>query len=298
MRSGRAPARRARVVRRFPPGRGVTGPRRSTWILALALAAAWCPIARGASEPEIPAPVGYVNDHAGVMDETARAKLEAFLDQVEKKTGAQFTVLAVKTTTPLDINEYKVRVFDQWQVGKKGEDNGLLLVVATDDHEARFETGYGLEGTLPDGFQSRVFRNEMAPRFRAGDYAGGIDAGMIACAVRLAAEKGVTLEWNGEELRYGQRERQLEPRKLLLLMAVLFMVFVMIASAASRNRGGRRGPGGWWWLGPGGGLGGGWWMGSGGFGGRSFGGGGFGGGGSFGGFGGGGSGGGGGGGHW
>ena len=295
MRPGRAPARRARVVRRFPPGRGATRPRRSTWILALALAAAWCPIARGASEPEIPAPVGYVNDHAGVMDETARAKLEAFLDQVEKKTGAQFTVLAVKTTTPLDINEYKVRVFDQWQVGKKGEDNGLLLVVATDDHEARFETGYGLEGTLPDGFQSRVFRNEMAPRFRTGDYAGGIDAGMIACAVRLAAEKGVTLEWNGQELRY--RSAPAPESRLLIALVVLMIVIIAIASANSRRRGGG-GRGGWWMMGPGAG---GWYMGSGGFGGLGgFGGGrgSFGGGGSFGGFGGGHSGGGGGGGHW
>jgi uncharacterized protein len=293
MRPGRAPARRARAVGRWLQGRGATGPRRATWILALALAAAWCPVARGGTEPAIPAPTGFVNDHAGVMDETARAKLEAFLDQVEKKTGAQFAVLAVKTTAPLDINEYKVQVFDQWQIGKKGEDNGLLLVVATDDHEARFETGYGLEGTLPDGFQSRVFRNEMAPRFRAGDYAGGIDAGMIACAARLAAEKGVTLEWNGQELRY--RSAPAPESRVLIAFVVLMLVIIVMAAASSRRGGGR---GGWWMMGPGAG---GWYMGSGGFGGLGgFGGGrgSFGGGGSFGGFGGGFSGGGGGGGHW
>jgi uncharacterized protein len=279
MRSRRALARRA-----FP----------LPLAIALLLAIPGGP-ARGAQEPSIPEPSGYVNDHAGVMDENARARLEAFLDQVEKKTGAQFAVLTVKNTAPLTPSEYKVKVFDQWQIGKKGEDNGLLLLVSVDDHEARFETGYGLEGTLPDGFESRVFRNDMAPHFREGDYAGGIVAGMLACASRLAAEKGVTLEWNGEELRY--RSRVLEPEKLLLLMVVLFIAFVIIAARASRSRGGR-GPGGWWWLGPGGG---GWWMGGGGFGGGSFGGlgrGSFGGGGSFGGFGGGGSGGGGGGGRW
>jgi uncharacterized protein len=276
--------------------------RRASWLplaIALLFAIPGGP-ARGAEEPSIPAPTGFVNDHAGVMDETARARLESFLDQVQKKTGAQFAVLVVKTTAPLTAAEYKVKVFDQWQIGKKGEDNGLLLLVATDDHEARFETGYGLEGTLPDGFESRVFRNEMAPRLREGDYSGAITAGMIACASRLAAEKGVTLEWNGEELRYRERDRELDPRKLIVLLAVLFIVMSIIARAASSGR--RGGPGGWWWMGPGGGLGGGWWLGSGGFGGGSFGRGSFGGfgggGGSFGGFGGGGSGGGGGGGHW
>jgi len=252
--------------------------------------------ARAAGEPSIPEPSGYVNDHAGVMDEPSRAKLEAFLDQVEKKTGAQFAVLAVKSTAPLTAVEYKVRVFEQWKIGKKGEDNGLLLLVATDEHEARFETGYGLEGTLPDGFQSRIFRNQMAPRFREGDYAGGITAGMIACAARLAAEKGVTLEWNGEELRYGGGgEFGLPPRGLILF--VVFVILLLIIASGLLGRaagGGRRGGGyrgGWGGLG-GGGFGGGFFGGLGGSGG------GFGGGSSFGGFGGGSSGGGGGGGRW
>jgi uncharacterized protein len=227
-----------------------------------------------------------VNDTAGLMDEASRAKLEAFLDQVEKKTGAQFAVLTVKSTAPLTASEYKVRVFDQWKIGKQGEDNGLLLLVAIDERDARFETGYGLEGTLPDGFQSRVFRNEMAPRFREGDYAGGITAGMIACAARLAAEKGVTLEWNGAELRYRRGgDRGLPQWVVLLFLAIVLLVFI-IASRTSR-----RGGGGWWMMGPGGGFGS---LGGGGFGGGGFGGGGS----SFGGFGGGGSGGGGGGGRW
>ena len=241
--------------------------------------------ARAADEPVIPDPTGYVNDHAGLMDEASRAKLEAFLDQVEKKTGAQFAVLTVKSTAPLTASEYKVQVFERWKIGKKGQDEGLLLLIAADERDARFETGYGLEGTLPDGLESRIFRDEMAPRFRAGDYAGGITAGMIACAARVAAQKGVTLEWNGEELRYESRRGG--PSELLVMLVALFLL-IAIASAASRSR-----RGGWWWLGP---AMGGWY---GGFGGRGFGGGGFGGGGgSFGGFGGGGSGGGGGGGHW
>ena len=241
-----------------------------------------------AAEPSIPEPAGYVNDHAGVMDEPSRARLEAFLDQVEKKTGAQFAILTVKSAAPLSAAEYKVKVFERWQIGRKGEDNGLLLLVATEDREALFETGYGLEGTLPDGFQSRVFRREMAPRFRAGDYAGGITAGMLACAARLAAEKGVTLEWNGEELRYsGGAPFDV---RIIVIVVVVIVLFTMISTMQGSRRGGgwTMGPGGRGFYGPFGG-------GFGGFGG------GFGGGGGgprFGGFGGGGSGGGGGGGRW
>jgi uncharacterized protein len=245
-----------------------------------------------AREPSIPPAVGYVNDHAGVLDDTARAQLEGFLDQVQKKTGAEFAVLTVRSTEPLTPSEYKVKVFDQWKLGKKGKDNGLLMLVVLDAREVRFETGYGLEGVLPDGFQSRVVRDDMAPRFRAGDFAGGITAGVLRCAAKIAAEQGVALEWNGRELRYD------EPRSSRPRLPALFIAFLILVIVLSRLGGGgfggpsrRRGM-----LGPlfcggfGGGLGGG--LGGGGFGGGGFGGGGFGG------FGGGSSGGGGGGGKW
>ena len=236
----------------------------------------------------IPAPVGFVNDRAGKLDETTRAQLEAFLDQLKQKTGAEFAVLIVPTTAPEDPSEYKVRVFERWGLGKKGEDNGLLMLVALAEREVRFETGYGLEGTLPDGLQSRIFRDEMAPRFREGDWSGGVVAGVLACATRIAAEKGVTLEWNGRELRYRGRRGRI-PGWPFILALFVFIGIANLLSNSSRGGGGRWRPRGGWYMGPGG-FGGGW----GGFGG---GGGGFGGG-SFGGFGGGSSGGGGGGGRW
>ncbi len=240
----------------------------------------------------IPDAVGYVNDHADVLDEQAEAQLEAFLDQLEKKTGAEFAILTVTTTAPETPDTYKVRVFQKWGIGKRGEDNGLLMLFAREERELRFETGYGLEGTLPDGLQSRIFRREMAPRFQNGDFAGGIIAGTQQCAARIASEKGVTLEWDGRELRYrgGSDER---PPVALIIFIVLVVIIFMVAGAGRRRR--RRGwfGGSNWndWGGWGGGFGGGL---GGGFGGGRGGGGG----GSFGGFGGGGSGGGGGGGKW
>jgi uncharacterized protein len=254
-------------------------------------------------EPAIPEPVGFVNDVANVMDETSRAKLEGFLDQVQQKTGAQFAVLTVPTTAPLVPDEYKVKVFEKWGIGGKEKDEGLLLLVAIQEREAKFETGYGLEGTLPDGWQSRMFRQEMAPRFQQGDFAGGITAGMVASAARVAKEKGVTLEWDGKELRYDERRSRTGLPPIVFLGILIFVIVLFVIASQSGGLGGGRpgrrrrygsgGFGDWGGGGWGGGLGG---FGGGGFGGGGFGGGG--GGGSFGGFGGGSSGGGGGGGKW
>ena len=301
----RHPARRGD---RTPPRTPEAGPRRERRafpgvLLALALSAttvalACAPAARAqqpSAGPPIPAAVGFVNDHAGKLDEDTRARLEAFLDQLKRKTGAEFAVLVMPSTAPVSPSEYKVAVFQRWGLGRKGQDDGLLMLVAIEEHEVRFETGYGLEGTLPDGLQSRIFRTQMAPRFREGDYAGGITAGVLACAQRIAAEKGVTLEWNGRELRYGGGGSGGPPPWGLAIMAVFILLFAllrMIGGGGGGFGGRRRGRGGWY-IGPGG-------FGGGGFGGGSFGGfggGGFGGG-SFGGFGGGASGGGGGGGRW
>ena len=262
------------------------------WIaLLVAITVSPAAAAPSATDAVIPAYTGYVTDVAGVMDEPTQAKLEAFLDQVQKKTGAQFAVLVVQSTAPLTPTDYKVRVFEAWKIGQQGKDNGLLMLVAMTEREVRFETGYGLEGALPDGLQSRIVRREVAPRFQAGDYGGGITQGVLACAARIAAEQGVTLEWNGAELRYDSGEGRPRSSRSSLLLALL--VFMIIVSVMNRfNGGGRHGGFG----GYGGGFGGGW--GGGGFGGGGFGGGGGGGGGSFGGFGGGSSGGGGGGGSW
>jgi uncharacterized protein len=236
--------------------------------------------------PRIPEAVGYVNDRANLIDARTRAQLESFLDQLERKTGAQFAVLTVPTTAPLDPATYKVEVFQKWGLGREGEDDGLLLLIALQEREALFETGYGLEGTLPDGMQSRIFRRVMQPHFREGDFSAGVVAGVQQIGARIADERGVTVEWDGRELHYTDRASGRVP------FWVPLIIFFIVASLLSRMRGGggmgggRRYRGGWG--GGFGGYGGGF---GGGFGGR-------GGGGGFGGFGGGASGGGGGGGRF
>jgi uncharacterized protein len=260
-------------------------------VVVLVLAAA-LPVRAQQGDVPIPPYTGYVTDDAGVIGDERQAQLESFLDQLQKKTGVQFAVLTVANTAPEEPSTYKTRVFKTWGIGNAERDDGLLLLVAMEQREVRFETGYGLEGTLPDGWQSRMVRDLVLTRFREGQPGEGITAAVLACAQRIGAEKGVALEWNGKELRYDRRSTSRIARYLPLL--VFFLLFFVILPAIRSSRGG----GGWGGFGGGGlgGLGGlgGW---GGGFGG---GGGGFGGGGgsSFGGFGGGSSGGGGGGGRW
>jgi uncharacterized protein len=235
-----------------------------------------------------PAPTGFVNDRADVMDAGARAQLEAFLDQLRRKTGVQFAVLVLRTTAPLDPIRYKTEAYRRWF-----QDNRtcLLLVVAMEERKIAFETGYELEGILPDALEARIIRTEMTPRFRSGNFADGITAAVLRVSAIIAKDRGVTLEWDGRELRYSPSR----PGGDLPLATVVFVVVMLLLGMLPRIAGGRRRRG-VWWMGPGP-FGGGFGGGGGGFGGGGGGGGSFGG---FGGFGGGGfgSGGGGGSGGW
>ena len=252
-------------------------------LCAVALWLAGPVLAAGGDTP-IPAAQGYVTDAAGVIGAARGAQLESYLDQLHTKAGVQFAVLTMDSLGGEEPDAYKVRVFKAWGIGGKEKDEGLLLLVAMKEHKLVFETGYGLEGTLPDGWQAGMLRDLVVPRFRAGEFADGITAAVLASAQRITAEKGVTVTWTGDALRYDQapsRRRGIPP------IVLAFILFFILSTLMRMLGGGRRG-----FLGGGPYLGGGFGGWGGGFGGGG------GGGGSFGGFGGGSSGGGGGGAGW
>ena len=116
-------------------------------LLLMVLAA---PVSRAAEEPSIPAATGHVTDTAGVLGEWT-AKTEKLCREIEGQTGAEVAVLTVKTTAPLQAQQYAQQVFDRWKIGKKGKDNGVLILVAIRDRKLWIATGYGVEGVLPDG---------------------------------------------------------------------------------------------------------------------------------------------------
>src|SRR5882672_11782358 len=104
--------------------------------------------------------------------------LEAKLRAFEARKGAQIAVLIVRTTDPETVEQYARRVLDVWKLGRKGVDDGALLLVAVDDHKLRIETQYGLEGVLPDAIASRIIRETIVPQFKAGNFNDGIESGV------------------------------------------------------------------------------------------------------------------------
>jgi uncharacterized membrane protein YgcG len=132
--------------------------------------------------------------HARVTDETAtltapqRTSLEAKLAAIEQRKGAQVAVLMVSTTQPETIEQYATRVFDAWKLGRKDVDDGVLVIVAKNDRHVRIEVAYGLEGAIPDAAAKRVAHEYMSPRFAAGDFSGGIDAGVDALTALIDDE--------------------------------------------------------------------------------------------------------------
>jgi uncharacterized protein len=131
---------------------------------------------------EIPVPPlrARVTDLAGLLPPDRARRLEATLARHEEATGNQIAVLTVPTTGGEPIEAFALRVVDAWKLGREGVDDGVLVVVADQDRAARIEVGYGLEGAIPDAIAKRVIEDVMIPRFRGGDFAGGIEAGVDA----------------------------------------------------------------------------------------------------------------------
>lgn len=162
------------------------------WRLAAVLAVGL--LAVPAAQARFPKPQGYVNDFARVLDGETRAALDERLRAVEKKTSAEVVLATVTSLDGMSVEEYANRMFAEWGVGKKKQDNGVLVVVAPSEREMRIEVGYGLEGILPDGLAGQVIRESFIPRFRDDDYAGGVRAGMLRVAAIVEARHVLTDE--------------------------------------------------------------------------------------------------------
>ncbi len=221
-----------------------------------------------------PAPVGYVNDFAHVIPADQAQALESFLQGVEQKTGSEITVVTVPSVEGGDVDAAAVELFKAWGIGKKGKDNGVLILAAIQDRRARIEVGYGLEGVLTDGDAGDILRQQVYPSFKQQQYGEGLINAAEAIVQKIApdADGQTEVQSPGDEGSGGLSWIQ-------IFFIILLILFFIIGNLTRMGRG--------YW-GGGGFYGGGW--GGGGFGG--------GGGGGFGGFGGGGSGGGGASGGW
>jgi uncharacterized protein len=133
-----------------------------------------------ASALDVPPLRGRVNDYAGVISQDQARSLESQLAQFEQETGHQVVVLTILTLDGEDIEGFSIRVAEYWKIGKKGNDNGVILLVARDDRKLRIEVGYGLEGVITDAVAYHIIQELIIPRFRDRDFAGGIESGVSA----------------------------------------------------------------------------------------------------------------------
>jgi uncharacterized protein len=127
-----------------------------------------------------PVPTRWVEDRVGFLSPSARATLDARLEGYERATGHQVIVWIDKTLGGAPLDDWAVRTFAAWKVGRKGLDDGIVLFVLADDRKIDIEVGYGLEDKVPDAIASRIIRDAMAPRLRAGDHDGAVTAGVDA----------------------------------------------------------------------------------------------------------------------
>jgi uncharacterized protein len=154
-------------------------------------------------------------------------RIEGKLANLEAKKGSQIAVLIVPTTQPEEIEQFSIRVEDAWKLGRKGVDDGAYLIVAKGDRRVRIEVGYGLEGALPDAIANRIIDEIITPRFKSGDFDGGVEAGvdqMIAVV-------------NGEQLP--APDRKWEHRGGIVNMLPLLLVVALVVSRVLRALFGR-----------------------------------------------------------
>jgi uncharacterized protein len=130
------------------------------------------------AEQPVPKFNSWVVDLTNTLTPTQKQLLEQQLKQLAETKGSQLAVLIVPTTTPESIEQYSIRVAEKWQLGRKGIDDGVLLLIAKNDRKLRIEVGYGLEGVIPDAIAKRVISEIITPYFKAGDFYGGIVAGV------------------------------------------------------------------------------------------------------------------------
>jgi uncharacterized protein len=151
-----------------------------------------------AAASDVPYLTGRVTDNAEILSASVRKSLTERLKAHEDRTGNQIAVLTVSSLNGESIEEYAEAVFKEWKLGQKGKDNGILVVVAPHDRRMRIEVGYGLEGAIPDSLAGSIIRNAMTPRFKSGDYDGGIDAGISAILMLLENGKAPDFGSNAE----------------------------------------------------------------------------------------------------
>lgn len=173
-----------------------------------------------------PKPEGWVSDYAGVMDAASKEKTETVIRELEQKTSAEIAVVTVKSLDNTTVEGYAADLLKAWGVGKKGKDNGILILTSVADRKVRIEVGYGLEGILPDGKTGAILDQYVMPQFKAGNYGEGLYQGTLAVASVIAKDAGVEItgELSVEPAKVTKSPLRIFAR--IIILVILFFVFI------------------------------------------------------------------------
>jgi uncharacterized protein len=170
------------------------------------------------AQQAVPALSARVIDQTGTLSSSEVASLDQVLSAFEKKKGSQLAVLIVKTTAPESIEQYGIRVADQWKLGRKKIDDGAILIIAKADRTLRIEVGYGLEGALTDATSKRIIDDIIVPRFKQQDFYGGVVAGVQAIIAVV----------DGEPLPLPTKNEQFTEDDVFQLLPVVFIAALIL----------------------------------------------------------------------
>jgi uncharacterized protein len=209
-----------------------------------------------AETPIPPAPTRWVTDVAGFMSPSAVNSLDAQIEQYAKATNHQLLVYIGKTTGDAPIEDWAVRAFKAWKIGRKGMDDGLALFIFSEDRKLRIEVGYGLEGQVPDAIASRIINEIIVPKIQAGDPNGAVLAG-VGAIVQVVSGKGLPAgSQDGRQGRQAQRVPLSKGQMILFAIVAIGFLILMITHpslamlllfsilSGGRGGGGRHGGGG------------------------------------------------------
>ncbi len=203
-----------------------------------------------ADKQKFPRASAAINDFAGIIPSGAKARMEGLSAEILDKTGTSVVVAIMKSLDGEDPDMYATDLFAAWGIGKKGEDKGVLILLALQERRIRIETGYGVEGILPDGLVGSILDQFVMPHFKTGDYTQGLFNGMLALGTVIARDAGVTIGKGYKLKRTAQQKRkQRRPGWGGLILLVLIGLFALtpggramlpflLLSALSGGRGG------------------------------------------------------------
>ena len=211
---------------------------RIAWVRALLLIALVCivagPQAARAAEQMLAPLTGRVVDDANLLSAASATALERKLRGLEDKSGIQLVVATVKSLGGEEIEPYANRLFRVSKLGDQKKNNGALLLVAPAEHKARIEVGYGLEGTLTDALSKLIITNAMIPRFKSGDFQGGIERGVDDIIAVLSTDQA---DWSKRE----DLQPQTDSGGGEIIIVLMVIGVIVVVALMSRRRGGRRG---------------------------------------------------------